>query len=1180
MRQARNMGIRHTPFCVFATLAALAVMMGVETKGEATGVGFREIGGVQVEEGAKTLSAKLMISPEGEFVKTGAGTLEVPMSRIDTSAPYSVTVAGGKLSMSGASAASSTEPPEVVRTKAAFWTDASELQEGDSVTVWSDKRADGEWSAVARYRNAPVETPPVVAVTNGIKGIYFGGKSGKWMRFLKDGADATLENVHHFFVVHGVFNWWASVLGKVGGMENAQDSRGQGILTSELASGGTIPFSQKNNDPVMFGARRGELDQRHFQARFYLDGRLVDPYSTSARCGFQLLEGDLLSAPSPYDAFYFNYFETYSGDVPGGDYICEAIFFTERLSETERLEVERYLMAKWNLPQTIAKDTANAGTASVALPRGTGTVLTAAGASVEVDVAEGAESVPLAFTGSGNAVKKGAGTLVVGASDSVPGTGTLSLEEGDVIIRGGAMPPVHLGAGEAWRTERHPNDARQKLNDFTDANLIHDLSSGLRVSKTATNGTAAIKSGMGELRATGLKEAVKRLVVAEGALNLSSRETPLAEIAPLCDEIEVYVPNHSFETPFDVRDYNRSLNMGAYSNEWHCLNESNYNKMQFVTLEPRIDAWTSYRFPDGTNALLLVDDAYAETEVTIPRAGEYEFTFFATSRFGAEVKHPESWGAAARSVVDVMFAGRAVGRCQVNKSEFVRFRYRFIASETETGVPVRLGFRTIRSENGNCMIIDDLHLRAVAVSARRDAVKVPNGDFEKSDALRYDGVAGIPVYLSRDMVADGWTFSLADGVPFQNPTNGFVAISTPGTPAYAGWQNQTPFFPFADSGLGAHVLAFVGKYGIAESAPFALPTGRWLLRGRIAGNPAILKSSVDSSDFDCRATPLVNAEIIRADGTECSLAYAHTPFCRYMSHLPKPCIWTNAIEVAESENVRVRLSSTAAGAGVTLDDLEFISADAALPELNLVPDPGFENLGRSWEAYVAPGGEMYERTYGTATFWNTTDTYAFGYAFFDGDCCGRLLNRTGVRTRVAFPAAGLYRLTMHLRPRADETSNHNPVFAFVQTDGGTTNEICRIDVPTVQNYIEYSRLFWVTAPGSHSLCIEGMGVPSGRYNDAWKDTADKTTLVDGVSVFKVDASAQLPPSIQGRVRIDVAEGAKLVLDYPGVVSVTGVTLGGVRIRGESIIDAKSHPEYVSGIGALRIVPHGSVMSIR
>lgn len=1162
-------------------LAAMAALTGVETKGEATGAGFREIGGVQVADGTQTLSGKLMISPEGEFVKTGAGTLEVPMARIDQSAPYSITVAGGKLSIVGESSAPSAEPPEVVRKRAAFWTDASELQEGDGVSVWSDRREGCCWSAVAKYRNAPVETPPVVAVTNGTKGIYFGGKSGKWMRFQKDGADATLENVHHFFVVHGVFSWWASVLGKVGGMVNADDSRGQGILTSESASGGTLPFSQRDNDPIMFGARRGELDQRHFQARFYLDGRLADPYSMSARCGFQLLEGDLLSAPSPYDAFYFNYFETYTGDVPGGDYVCEAIFFTERLSEAERLEVERYLMAKWNLPQTIAKDTANAGTASVALPKGTGTVRTAAGASVEVDVSEGGESVPLAFTGQGNAVKKGAGTLVVGASDSVPGTGTLSLEEGDVVIRGGAMPPVHLGAGEVWKTGRHPDCDRPRLNDFTDAKLAHDLSSGLRVTKVATNATAAVKSGMGELRATGLKENVKRVVVAEGSLSLSSRETPLTEIASSCDEIEVYIPNHSFETPFDVSDvYNRSLNMGAYSNEWHCLNESNFNKMQFVTLEPRINDWTSYSFPDGTNALMLVEDAYAETEVTMPCAGEYEFTFFATSRFGAEVKHPESWSAAARSVVDVMFAGRAVGRCQVNKGEFVRFRYRFVAGEAETGKPVRLGFRTIHSDNGNCMIIDDLHLRAVAVSARRDAVKVPNGDFEKSDALRYDGLTGIPAYLSRDMVADGWTFSLADGAPFRNPTNGFVAVSTPGTPAYAGWQNQTPFFPFADSGLGAHVLAFVGKYGIAESDPFSLPAGRWLLRGRIASNPAILNNSADNSVFDCRATPLVDAAIVRDDGTECSLAYAHAPFRRHMSHLPKPCIWTNAIDVAEGENVKVRLSSTAAGAGVTLDDLEFVSADAAMPELNLVRDPGFENLGRSWEAYVAPGGEMYERTYGSATFWNTTDTYAFGYAFFDGDCCGRLLNRSGVRTRVAFPAAGLYRLTMHLRPRADETSNHNPVFAFVLADDGTTNEICRIDVPTVQNYIEYSRLFWVTAPGTHRLCIEGMGVPSGRFNEAGKDAADKTTLVDGVSVCKVDASAQMPPSIKGRVRIDVAEGAKLVLDYPGVVSVTGVTLGGVRVRGEGIIDAKSHPEYVSGIGALRIVPHGSVMSIR
>ena len=43
----------------------------------AGGVGFREAGGAHVAEGTQTLSGAFMVSPQGEFVKTGAGTLEI-----------------------------------------------------------------------------------------------------------------------------------------------------------------------------------------------------------------------------------------------------------------------------------------------------------------------------------------------------------------------------------------------------------------------------------------------------------------------------------------------------------------------------------------------------------------------------------------------------------------------------------------------------------------------------------------------------------------------------------------------------------------------------------------------------------------------------------------------------------------------------------------------------------------------------------------------------------------------------------------------------------------------------------------------------------------------------------------------------------------------------------------------
>ena len=74
-------------------------------------VGFREAGGVHVAEGTQTLSGAFMVSPQGEFVKTGAGTLEIPMQNIENGAPYNITVADGKLSLTGAQGTPSATPP-------------------------------------------------------------------------------------------------------------------------------------------------------------------------------------------------------------------------------------------------------------------------------------------------------------------------------------------------------------------------------------------------------------------------------------------------------------------------------------------------------------------------------------------------------------------------------------------------------------------------------------------------------------------------------------------------------------------------------------------------------------------------------------------------------------------------------------------------------------------------------------------------------------------------------------------------------------------------------------------------------------------------------------------------------------------------------------------------------------
>ena len=1154
----------------------LCVVVSVVAYGTlADAVGFREAGGVHVGEGTQTVSGSLTVSPQGEFVKTGAGTLEVPMDGIENGAPYTLVVAGGKLALTGAQGTPSATPPQFITDKATFWVDASEMTDGDTVSTWSDRRTGGAWSAEVRYRNALVETPPVVVTTNGVKGVYFGGMSGKWMRFHKNGAAATLDNVHHYFLVHGVFNYWGPVLGYV------DQSRGLGMLATINASGGVVSCVRNGAQPTFFQSR-GDLDWTHYAARFFQDGRQLDPYSSTPRYGFQLLECDLLTVPSAYQSFFYNYFETYKNDIPGGDFLCEAIFFQDRLTEEERLAVERYLMAKWKLPQTVVKGPDRTTWITVSEPRGTGTVRTAPGATAEVTVAAGEESVPLAFDGAGDVVKKGGGTLVLGAgAETTSGTARFTLEDGDVVLRGGALPPVTLGVGERWSAAELNADTRpSNYDDSTDAKIAYDLTSGVRVARSVLGGTTTTKTGDAELRVGGVAANVRRLTVEAGTLTFAARETPLSAPATLADEAEVYIPNHSFEQPFSIINHNRNYQLGSFANSWH--NAGGGAGMQFVTLYPRITTWTSYAFPDGTNALMVVNNGTAETDVTVPRAGEYELSFWATSRYGNPPGSSLTADGIKRSVVNILFAGRTVGRVQVNKGEFFRFRHRFIVKEEEAGVSKRLGFSSKRTQTDNCIIIDDVHLRAVATPDRTDTVKVPGGDFELNDVIgATSATPGVPGCFTRQIgMEEGWTFSVDEHALTQNPTNGYVTVATPSTLTYHSSYYRTPFFPFADPGCGSGVLAFLGTCGIAQSEAFTLPAGRWLLRARMANFPMYV-SLPDNGEKNFAAGPSIRAKLLRGDNTVQDLDLGHTPQTLTgvsIRHLPDTIIWTNVVDVAADEQVRLSLSPESA-CGMTLDDLEFMPADAAMPERNLVSNPYFERNGAAWGTHAAQSPVTYSTLLPSRSFAYATDSWAFGYAEFFGDYCARLHNNGGVNTYVGFPAPGLYRLTMHIRARADETGTHNPVHAYVLLSDGSTNEICYIKVPTGQNFVEYSYLFRMPEVGRHRLYIEGMGVPSGFLNKDGQDTANLTTLLDGVSVVKVDESAQVKPSLPEHLRISLAEGSRLVLDYPGTNRVASVRFGGSAVVG-SIVDAMTYPDYVTGIGALEVVPRNMMILFR
>ena len=242
------------------------------------------------------------------------------------------------------------------------------------------------------------------------------------------------------------------------------------------------------------------------------------------------------------------------------------------------------------------------------------------------------------------------------------------------------------------------------------------------------------------------------------------------------------------------------------------------------------------------------------------------------------------------------------------------------------------------------------------------------------------------------------------------------------------------------------------------------------------------------------------------------------------------------------------------------------------PGENLIADPGFENRGAKWRKYVRKDGVTYATQFSGPGFSYAIDSWAFGYSMIDGKFCARLHNNGGVATTVNFPAPGRYRLTMHLRSRADQPAN--PTLAFVKLNDGRELEICRFRPPFTQNFIEYSYVFDMPESGPHEFVITGLGVRSTTLDDKGRVKLDISTMVDGVALVREEArpSATVPvKALPKDASVTVAAGAHLALDVPGTNSIASLTLDGQRVSG--LVSSSTHPAFISGVGVLDVKPY-------
>lgn len=1136
------------------TLAAIVAVAIAEVSGAAA-VGYREAVGIAVEAGAETaLTERVALSADGRFMKSGDGRLTMPTAAIDPSVSPTMHVLGGTLSLTADAAASVdiANPPDVISEKATFWVDATDgnglVTDGESQYAmrWCDRRETNPssptmWYADSWWTNSTSSAlwgvPPAVKTVDGRRTVFFGGKSSsQCMMFCKGGKWQPIAGVRDVFLVFGVTNCLGLVLGYYGDPEST-------FFNTEVSEWTDKSAIKRFHHP------RNNVGMDSFVARFYLDGTRFDPFTEGPKRGFQLYERHHVDdvRESRAQAFFTGYND--KNPHEGGDYLCEAIVFTNRLTETQRLDVRQYLMAKWDLPHRYRTATP--------MQRGYATFAASSNAIVEVDVADSESMDDIRLAGDGTLVKKGAGTLTLGPSGDVPFSGTLRLDGGAVATRGGRIPSVRLSAGqrinsrEVNTSSAAPDTAEGQAAAATTVTLHGDAKEGM-----------AVKDGPGPAHVRSVASDVKLLKVAEGqlVLDVGSVASPYAPASAT----SVDIPNHNFEIPLSA-PYRNSDSYSQFrqldqESGWTALNV-NSEKAVVLTSVPSAEygdqwrKWCTHPCPEGTNVLYLISSAGAYTTITFPADGYYEGSVLASVRHRGSNPGNEAY----YSPVDVFLGedldstnviGTIIGATKdVKNGEDFR-RYHFRTGKVEAGKEYVFGVKS-RTKIDCGMALDDFRLDLIPDGERQQAAyKIPNGDFEQIGPIQNMYVP------TNGCTTEGWTFCdwLVQSVPL-------VAVVMPSTITSA-----ARLFTSADVVWNSAQIALMSNSWIETT--FTPPAGTYWLRGRMADWPMRLENIVTFGTVGATVNAKVTIGGAAQDLGELVAS----------SHRLTGYLWPNAFTVDGATPVTLRIEQQKVNSAAIVDDFELVSAmtDELLADPSADDTTKWKGLDPAAPKLVPNGAQAgYLRTYdGTVSGSDVPYTTYWGHNRFAGDRYMFIAQNGGVQSAVSIPSPGTYRLTYHERSRLTPHNGGNPVRAWIRSeDGAYTNFISKSTRYFCTNFVEHAFMFTLPSAGKYVLAFQGTG-----YDYMNNPREDIEALVDGVSLKYVTETPADVPDVPEKLRIKVSEGAMLALDFPGTIRTGKVTLGGERIIG--YVDSTTHPDYICGMGSIEARPEGTVVVIR
>ena len=287
-----------------------------------------------------------------------------------------------------------------------------------------------------------------------------------------------------------------------------------------------------------------------------------------------------------------------------------------------------------------------------------------------------------------------------------------------------------------------------------------------------------------------------------------------------------------------------------------------------------------------------------------------------------------------------------------------------------------------------------------------------------------------------------------------------------------------------------------------------------------------------------------------------------------------------SFEVPENNyTAKLVIAGQVANSVVSIDDIRISGRDPAVVAENTFTSDG-------WSVYEEPS-EIHDGNGKVEWLPTGISDVAWGAVVYGNDA-----NRVAIRNRasiwrtVAFPEAGTYRLSvasigrfyryndMHLSdPGILARYSGNGFDAWV-AKGGVTNVIGRFGVDDRERFVTHRFMFELPEGGDWEVGFSGLKRSEQKLGTA--TYYSNGGVLDGLVIEKVTAGAV--PQIPASVEINVADGAKLALDYIGTNTAYTVRYAGRSVTGD--INAETCPDFVTGVGSLFVQPKGTMILFR